>query len=313
MNNPLVSVIIPAKNAQKRIRACVDSVLNLAYQPYEVIVVNDGSTDETLRILSEYPKIRVLNTAGLGSSRARNIAVQEAAGELIAFTDADCRVAPDWLTELLKGFSDALVAGVGGRQESPADESGFGRVVQDFLQLAGFISGYMQSGRQIQETQHNPSCNVMYRKSVLLEMGGFLAGLWPGEDVELDYRIKKKGYSLRFNPGALVFHYRPDNLKDFSRMMARYGWAQGELVKKYGIFRKAHFIPLLTLLLILLLWVNPTAGLWALALLIIALFIRSRLGCRRPFLILGLVLVALARWNLGFLAGLIRRQTLNTR
>ncbi|MFH1318165.1 MAG: glycosyltransferase family 2 protein, partial [Candidatus Omnitrophota bacterium] len=71
---------------------------------------------------------------------------------------------------------------------------------------------------------------------------------WPGEDVELDYRLKRKGYKMLFNPRAIVYHYKPKNMADFSRMMYRYGEAQGMLVRKYGLFRKIHFIPAFSIL-----------------------------------------------------------------
>lgn len=305
MNNPFVSIIIPAKNARKTIRQCLSSVLRLAYQPYEVMVVNDGSGDETAEILSAYPRIKVLNTPAVGPAEARNIAIEQAAGEFIAFTDADCSVDPHWLSELLKGFTDDKVVGVGGIQKSPDDESGFGKRAQDFLRIFGFVSGYMQSAQEIKETRHNPTCNAMYRKSVLKEAGGFLAGLWPGEDVELDYRLKKQGYSLKFNPRAVVFHYRPGNFRDFSKMMFRYGRAQGRLVKKYGIFRKVHFAPVLVLILMLASLGNIFLGLSALALMVIFLFIKSFIGAQNPFLMLGVVLAAVCAWNAGFICGLI--------
>ena len=231
MNNNFVSVIIPAKNSQVTIKKCLDSLLNSGCTAYELIVINDGSTDETEKILSGYNNIKVLKTEGVGPSKARNIGIAQARGEFIAFTDADCIAGNNWLEELLKGFLDDKVAGVGGSQKSPEDDTEFGKRVQEFFSIFGFASEYVKAGAGIRQTNHNPSCNSIYRKAVLIEAGGFMESLWPGEDVELDYRIKKKGYRFIFNPAAVVFHYRSADINKFSAMMFRYGKSQGFLVR----------------------------------------------------------------------------------
>src|ERR1035437_10087004 len=103
-NIPLVSIIIPAKNASSHINACLDSLKKLEYPDYEVLIINDGSSYPTKDILASFSGIRVIETAGIGPSAARNLGLKEAKGEYIAFTDADCIVHPQWLKELLKGF-----------------------------------------------------------------------------------------------------------------------------------------------------------------------------------------------------------------
>jgi len=301
---PLVSIIIPAKNAQAVIKKCVDSILRQNYKNYELIVVNDGSTDKTAQILADYPLVKALTTPGAGPSEARNIGIALAKGEFAAFTDADCVVAGDWIAELLKGFTNEKTAGCGGAQKSPEDDSGFGKKVQDFLSIFGFISGYLQSGSKMRLTSHNPSCNVMYRKSILVESGGFLAGLWPGEDVELDYRIKKNGYSLMFNPQAVVYHYRPNNFRNFNAMMFRYGQAQGFLVRKYGIFRMIQVLPFLSftfaiLFLIGLFWSSKIT-----LTLTILLFLGLLFYSSFNLYILLMMFVAYIFWCCGYLKGL---------
>lgn len=301
MENPLISIIIPAKNAQPAIKKCLDALLSLDYPAYEVIVINDGSGDETGELLAGCRNIKVLTTSGIGPAAARNLALKEAKGDFIAFTDADCLVDKKWLQELLRGFMDQKVAGAGGIQKAAADETRFGRNVQRFLEAFGFISGYMQTSRQMRRTKHNPSCNVMYRKSVLLETGGFLEGLWPGEDVELDYRIRKKGYRLIFNPAAAVYHYRVKNLRDFSRMMFNYGcWSAGYLLKRYGIIRVVDAIPILLAVSLTLVLYNCAFGLLFLATLLF--LVRFRLA------VLGIFFTALFFWNLGFFRGLTKKE-----
>lgn len=318
MDKPLISIIIPAKNVESTIRKCLDSILRIDYPSYEIIVVDDGSTDGTPRILSEYKNIKTITASGIGPSKTRNIAVKEAKGEFIAFTDADCAVDVNWLNELLSGFKvfpEAIACG--GRQELPHDADDFEKDVFIFMKKTGFITDYMRkiSKNGITEVNHNPSCNVIYRKSVFLKENGFLENLWPGEDVELDYRLRKKKYKLVFNPKAIVYHYRSKNINDFSKMMFRYGKAQGWLVRKYGIFRMIHFVPL-----ILLSWVSLNifgiliypymtkivsfflAIIFLLSLIIITgvfIFKKKNIVLFVIFFICGL-----ASWNIGFVRGI---------
>jgi len=267
---PLISIIIAVKNGEKTIRKCLNSIFALNYQNFEVIIVNDGSTDTTREVIGSF-KIRkygnkeaglnIIDTPGLGPSEARNLGVKQAKGEYVAFTDGDCIVNHSWLVELLKGFEiehnqsfvlsqGAVIAGVGGSQLIPDDDSEFGKAMGSFMATIGFVTDYIKprytgiSRTYIKTTGHNPSCNVMYKKEIFDKIGGFLKGMWPGEDVEFDYRIKKAGFALLYNPAAIVCHYRADSLKKFKKMMLSYGRVQGELVKKHGFFRKIQYVPL---------------------------------------------------------------------
>ncbi len=255
---PLISIIIPVYNCEKTIKKCIDSILKISYPNYEVIIINDGSFDSTSIILSSYSdKIKVVNTKNVGPSEARNLGVQASKGEYIAFADGDCVVDKEWLNELLKGFVSQEVVGVGGDQRSPCDDSAFGRNINKFMKAIGFIADYVKSDsnsndNKIREVKHNPTCNVIYKKKIFNEIDGFLKGFWPGEDVEFDFRARKKGYKLFYNADAVVYHYRADNLKKFSKMMFKYGAAQAKLLKKYGFFRLIQFVPLFILFFILL-------------------------------------------------------------
>ncbi|MEW6531399.1 MAG: glycosyltransferase [Thermodesulfobacteriota bacterium] len=240
---PLFSVVIPMHNSARTIRRCLDSLGALSHSSYEVILVDDGSTDETTAIARSYDAFRLIELPKGGPSRARNEGVRHAQGHLVAFTDSDCVVDEHWLTELEKGFIDQNVAGVGGAQRSPVDESEAGRTFQEFMQAIGFVTGYVQTGRVMKETNHNPSCNVAYKREVLGKVDGFDESLWPGEDVEIDLKIRRLGYKLIFNPAAMVGHYRPATYRDFAHMMERYGHCQGRLVRKYGPFRLLHYVP----------------------------------------------------------------------
>lgn len=303
---PVISVIIPARNARNTIQKCLDSILSLNHPSYETIIINDGSKDDTAEILSKYKDITILETNGIGPSKARNEGIRHSKGEYIAFTDSDCVVDKEWLKELMKGFIDEKTACVGGAQLSPADESLFGKRVYEFFETAGFITDYIKSGGKMREVSHNPSCNSMYRKDILVNVGGFLEGLWPGEDVELDYRIKKKGYKVIFNPNARVYHYRQENIEKFYNMMLRYGMAQGILVRKYGFFRAIQLIPLFFLILMAIFLYSRFIFLLVSTMFLAGLIVRILFNSKNIILMLWFYLVTSFGWNIGFLKGLFK-------
>ncbi len=312
---PRVSVVIPALNEGERVKKCLDSLLALNYKKerLEIIIIDDGSTDGSTELIKRYSKkhgLTYLRTERLGPSRARNLGVRHASGEFIAFTDADCIVDSEWINELLKGFFDENTAGVGGSQKSPLDETDFGKDVQRVFELLGFAGEYIKTGTNIQETEHNPTCNVMYRKKVFDEVGGFVSDIWPGEDVELDYRIKKQGYCLVFNPGALVYHYRPGTMKQFRKMMRSYGRVQANLLRRYGFFRKLHYEPFILITGILIYAaVAVFSPILAVAIGvsgILALIAGPLIKFKSRGLRISVLLIAVIfEWNLGFVRGFL--------
>jgi cellulose synthase/poly-beta-1,6-N-acetylglucosamine synthase-like glycosyltransferase len=311
---PLVSVIVPAYNEEKVIGACLDSLVALDYprERLEIIVVDDGSTDRTAEIISKYRSVNAIKGAHQGPSAARNLALRQAKGEYVAFTDADCVVRPDWLRQLLRGFMAERVAGVGGIQAAAKDESAFGLAVGRVLGAFGFIAAYSRVLKAPADVDHNASCNVLYKKSALDQVGGFDEALWPGEDVDLDHKLSKAGFRLRQDPAVAVEHYRPSTLPQYRNMMYRYGLVQAYLVKKYGIFRAIQIIPfavpLVFLTAIAIGAVFKIAGLLVLSISGVALFgslvLRGRLtGPRDIFL----TLLAPYDWHRGFYAGILKR------
>lgn len=306
MNTPFVSVIVPAKNAEKTIEKCINSILNLDYKDYEVIIIDDNSTDAAGSILKKYcHKVKtIIFSFDIGPSEARNIAAKEAKGEFLAFTDSDCLVDRFWLKELLACFRGGSIAGAGGIQLPPQDESQIGNRISLLFEKIGLLGEYTRKENgKIVTVEHNPSCCVMYRKDIFLKENGFLKDFWPGEDVELDYRLRKKGYELSFNPKAVVYHYRPDNFESFLRMMERYGRAQGCLVRKYGIFRKTQIIPfvsgILMLLILIIAAINLGMAVSAILMLGIMLYVYLKSG-----IFIGiLALCGGFFWHKGFFKG----------
>jgi len=302
-----VSVIVPLKSPTKEFGKHIQSLLAIDYPDFDIIVVDDGMKKYP-PALEQYKKgkIKIIKSGGRGPSFARNLAAQEADADYIAFTDSDCLVTPSLLRELLRGFNEFPQAvACGGSQGLPPDACWFEKKVFAFLKKMGFVSEYVKGDSpRIQRVRHNASCNVMYKRDIFIQEKGFLEGLWPGEDVEFDYRLIKKGYALIYNPKALVYHYRPKSVKLFCLMMYRYGRVQAKLLKKHGFFRKIQAMPLVSISLLALLWgvfsMNKPVGFAVSAFLSVLFFVYFF-----DVIVIFLAVVAAICWHGGFLAGLV--------
>ncbi len=143
-------------------------------------MIDDGSGDDTAAIATA-AGVRVLSSGGRGPSAARNLGVQHATHEIVAFTDADCVVPPQWLRALVDGLRTSRAAGAGGPQRNVFDR-GNPREAQDldlFFSLASVLAEYTRADDRPREVDHNASCNVAYVKHTLVEAGGFTEGLYP--------------------------------------------------------------------------------------------------------------------------------------
>jgi GT2 family glycosyltransferase len=307
---PLITIIVPVRNEEKTIDACLRSLKALNYPTHEIIVVNDGSSDRTEEILGQFDAITVLRTEGVGPSMARNLAIEKAGGEYLAFTDGDCIVDREWINQLLAYFTNATVMGVGGDQLCPEDETPFGKDVHDFMNLIAFATDYLKTKKAVMEVTHNPTCNMMYRREAFQVMGFFKKDLWPCEDLEFDYRLIRAGYTLIFNPQAIVYHYRPGNLKKFGKFHFRYGRAHVKLIQKHGFFQKIHFIPPILLFLIcleaILLLYRPSLALGLFFCLMVLPFVLFLGKIRHVFKSLkytGMLFLTIASWTSGFVRG----------
>jgi len=209
----MISVIIPAYNAEKLIRRCLDSLTHQSVDSdrYEVIVVDDGSTDATTEIVASHPAVRLLRQANAGPAAARNHGVREARGEIILLTDSDCRLTPTWIEAMTAPFqSDADVVGVKGRyltvQAAPAAR---------FVQLE-YEHKYDKLKRH-ETIDFIDTYSAGFKREVFLEMGGYDED-FPvacAEDVELSYRMSKRGYRMVYKPEAIVYHMHPETFRDY--------------------------------------------------------------------------------------------------
>jgi len=224
---PRISVVVCCHNGEHTLPDCLQGLLDLEYPDFEVIVVNDGSTDSTSDIVREYG-FRLIATENLGLSNARNIGMQATSGEIIAYLDDDARPDPHWLTYLATTFLSTEHAGVGGPNIThPSD----GPVAECVGNAPGNPTHVLLSDR---EAEHIPGCNMAFRKAYLEEIGAFDTRFWvAGDDVDVCWRLRQRGWSLGFSPAAVVWHHRRNSIRAYWKQQRGYGKAEALLKEKW--------------------------------------------------------------------------------
>lgn len=224
---PKISVVVATHNAARTLDDCLKSLVNLRYPDYEVIVVNDGSADESDAIIQRYP-FRAVSTANNGVSAARNEGLRTATGQIIAYIDSDARADPDWLSYLAATFGESDVAAVGGPNLVPMQDNWVAKCV---YRSPG---GPTQVMLDDQSAEHIPGCNMAFRKWALDEIGGFDPVFRKAaDDVDICWRLLERGYRIGFSPAAVVWHHRRPSVKAYWRQQVGYGESEALLERKH--------------------------------------------------------------------------------
>lgn len=213
-----ISVIVPAYNAAETIANCLTALQRQTRRPDEIIVVDDGSTDETVRIAQAFG-VRVLTQAHRGPAAARNLGVQVACGDIVMFTDADCEPLVDWVEQMQKPFENPNVVGVKGTYRSQQKQ-----LIARLVQLE-FEDKYDRM-RRYETIDFIDTYSAAYRRKAFIHLGGF-SEIFPiasVEDVEFSFRVAERRLRLVFAPQAQVWHTHPTKLIHYLRRKARYGY-----------------------------------------------------------------------------------------
>lgn len=201
--NPLVSVIIPAYNEEEDIGKCLDSVINHNYRPLEIIVVDDGSTDKTKKIVCDYKKnakmrLILLKQNHKGAGEAKNLGAKNARGEMLLFIDADITLCPDYVEKMIRPVIEGKALGTEGAIELHLVENKIQECwgkQSDFGKLSGF---------------HSPVFRAIKRKT-FIDLGGFDRKYGYSDDKTFFYKYGTKFLLVK---EAKCFHKTPKTLKE---------------------------------------------------------------------------------------------------
>jgi GT2 family glycosyltransferase len=225
---PKVSVVVCSYNGGKTLRECLTSLSRLNYADYEVILVDDGSTDDTSSIAREFPQVRYIHQPNHGLSVARNVGARAAGGKIVAYTDSDCVADPDWLFYLVDAMQRQGVKAIGGPNLPPPSDSWTAKCV---AASPGGPSHVMLDDRR---AEHVPGCNMAFDRASLLELGGFDPQFRAaGDDVDICWRLLDAGFEIGYAASALVWHHRRNTVKAFLKQQRGYGRSEAMLLRKH--------------------------------------------------------------------------------
>ena len=224
---PRVSVVVCSCNGARTIRDSLDGLARIEYPNFEIIVVDDGSTDDTAEIVRGYD-VRLLRTPNRGLSSARNIGLEAATGEIVAYLDDDAYPDPHWLQYLASTFASSKHVGVGGPNVCPPAD---GRVAHCVANAPGGPVHVLLSDRV---AEHIPGCNMAFRREALTAIGGFDPRFRvAGDDVDICWRLQAQGWTLGFHPAAMVWHHRRNSVRAYWKQQRGYGRAEALLKRKW--------------------------------------------------------------------------------
>jgi glycosyltransferase involved in cell wall biosynthesis len=218
---PLVSVVVCAYNAERYLEACLRSLRGLLYPRYEVIVVDDGSTDATRELARAHERegVRLVELDHVGLSAARNAGARTAQGDWVAYIDADAEAHPDWLAWAWRGLDRLAAEGISG-PNYPFAEAGFQERV-----VSGAPGAPVPAVNPDGSAEHLPGCNMIFRRELVLETRFQEHRHTSSDDVAFCHDALDRGAKLVYHPTAAVDHHRRPSMAGYLRQQHAYGKA----------------------------------------------------------------------------------------
>jgi lipopolysaccharide/colanic/teichoic acid biosynthesis glycosyltransferase/GT2 family glycosyltransferase len=224
-----ISVIVPAYNATRLLPVCLAALNRQTCLPGEIIVVDDGSTDDTAE-QARCCGARVLCQPNQGPAAARNAGARAARGDLLLFTDADCEPDPHWIEQLAAPFRDPALAGARGTYRTRQRSRVARFVQQEYEHKYEHMARCMARQGTVDFVD---TYSAAYRRDVFLNNGGFDSAFKvPSvEDQEFSFRLARKGYNLAFVPGAAVWHQHDETLGEYVARKFGIGYWKAALLR----------------------------------------------------------------------------------
>ncbi|HUW96642.1 MAG TPA: glycosyltransferase [Anaerolineae bacterium] len=224
-----ISIVVPARNAARTIGGCLQSLLeqSVSRERYEVIVVDDGSTDET-RQMVERSGATLMAQAQQGPAAARNKGVSVSKGDIVLFTDADCVPEANWVQEMIRAFEDGEIAGAKGVYRTR--QTG---IIPRFVQCE-YEERYELMAKQ-RWIDFIDTYSAGYRREIFVAEGGFDTR-YPSasvEDQEFSFRLAERGHKMVFNPRAVVYHQHPETLTAYFKRKFNIGYWKVMVLRRH--------------------------------------------------------------------------------
>lgn len=238
LNWPFITVVVCTYNGVRTLRDTCEGLAELKYPNFEVLVVDDGSTQDIASIVRPFG-FRIIRTENQGLSRARNVGLEHARGQIVAFLDDDARPDPHWLHYLAWTYMTSSHVAVGGPNIAPP---GDGHIADCVANAPGGPIHVLLSD---EIAEHIPGCNLSVRRDAALAIGGFDGRFRiAGDDVDFCWRLQEQGWTIGFSPAAMVWHHRRNSIRAYLKQQLNYGRAEALLEKKWpGRYNAAGHIP----------------------------------------------------------------------
>ncbi len=212
---PKVSIIVASRNCSETIGECLRALFDQDYpqEAFEVIVIDGISTDATVQIAQE-TAAKVVSLP-INAAAAYNYAMGIVKYDVLGFVDADAKVERDWLSKLVRHLDDPRVAGVSGAIETWNSQNAWARCLGYEIK-----NRYQRIGKY---TGRIATMNLLFRKEVIEEVGGWDEGLPSQYDTDFGYRVSALGYKIAYEPNAKCFHFNRQTVREYWRQQLQYG------------------------------------------------------------------------------------------
>lgn len=259
---PFISVIIPVKNRPDDLRDCLTSIFAVKWdsERLEVIVVDDGSDDNTPQVAEELGAVVVRRETSGGPSAARNAGAAIACGDVLAFIDSDCTVDDTWLTDLAPYIMADGIGALGGFVASYYNTTPLDRYEEAMSSLS--MGKRLLYEANTEGNFYVPTCNMLVRKAAYDEVGCLNPEMHLGEDVDLCWRIRNSGRGLLYVTSGRAWHKHRNALFQMLKRRLQYGTSEADLYKRHQEKKKIFPVPLASFgfwlgLLLTVLVLNP--------------------------------------------------------
>ena len=255
---PRVSIVIACPGDSWMLQECLKAIDAQSYRNFEVIVLPDGefekgdarheTGDAGEHVSRPSSNVKVISTGKVRPAEKRNLGIQAARGEIVAFIDDDAYPDVHWLEYAIKYFGDETIGAVGGPGVTPPNDPYLAKIggrVYDNILVSGNYRYRYKAGGVRRDVDDYPSCNLFVRTSLLRKIGGYRTDFWPGEDTLLCKDIRDAGARIVYDPWVIVNHHRRALLGPHLRQLGRYAFHRGYFVKRYPSNSRhlSYFVP----------------------------------------------------------------------